>query len=295
MLVLFLAWVPQRWQEAETILANLERVHQDSIDVKMSRATWLLKTLGRPGDAVPILEDVLVTDPDHLWARFWLVRAWYMLGEFDRAELMPYDAYNWQYVLSPDQAGSLAHLRSAGKEPESIHFGRRALIAYAMVMLRDWQGATDMLALESGDPDLFTQTYSQQLLLTESPALTLAVAYKALGDQENSARFAALEQKAVNIRTENGRYHNFNYSRAMARLHALRGNDYEALLELERLVSRGPVDPRELIHPAYDSLRDNPRFTRLISLQRTRVDEERFKLGLPPLATDSVLYLSASR
>ena len=84
--------------------------------------------------------------------------------------------------------------------------------------------------------------------------------------------------------------HNFEYSRTMARLYALRGNSYEALLELERLLTSGPIDPRELIHPSFDSLRNEPRFLKLVKVQRDRVNGERRRLGLPPLEEDNLLY-----
>ena len=71
---------------------------------------------------------------------------------------------------------------------------------------------------------------------------------------------------------------------------ALKGNHYEALLELERLVSLGPIDPRELLHPAFDELRGEAGFVRLRQIQRSRVNSERQKLNLPPLEPDNPLY-----
>ena len=120
-------------------------------------------------------------------------------------------------------------------------------------------------------------------MLVKMSTISLAVAYRALGDQENYRRFADLEKEAVGIRSDQGQFHNFEYSRAMARLYALDGNTYEAMLELERLITRGPIDPRELIHPAFDDLRNDLQFNRLVALQRERVNREREELGLPPL------------
>lgn len=60
----------------------------------------------------------------------------------------------------------------------------------------------------------------------------------------------------MNTRTDNGRLRGWEYSRAMARLDAMEGKNCKALLELERLVTRGNSDPRDLLHPAFDESRD---------------------------------------
>jgi len=291
-LVMWLTYVPHRWQEAEFIIANLSLREPGSVDIKMAEALWLLNPLGRPAEAIPMLEEILQIDPDHIVARSLLTKAWYMLGETERASKMPGGRIHWRYVLSTDRQKSLQLLNEESKWNARADYGRRLLSAYAYVMLHDWQSAVDLLAEETLDLDGFTVTYAGNLALNESPAMSLAVAYKALGDQEMYRRFADVLQKAVDIRTNNGQLHNLEYSRAMARLNALEGNDYEALLELERLITRGTNDPRELIHPAFDHMHDMPRFQKLIVLQRERVNLERQKLDLPPLRSEPSTLLT---
>jgi hypothetical protein len=154
-------------------------------------------------------------------------------------------------------------------------------------MLRDWQSAIDLLASDALDLDELSKSmYVQNLAQNDSPAMSLATAYKNLGDKENFEKYAAFERKAVNIRTENGKLHNHQYSRAMARLDAMEGRPHEAMLELEYLITRGSMDPRELLHPAFDDIRDDPEFTRIADIHRQRVNAERTKLGLEPLNTN---------
>ena len=289
-LVLFLAWTPHRWDEAESIIANLELREPESVDVLMAKALWLLNPVGHPAKAIPIFETILMQDPDHSWARSFLTKAWYMVGEYERAYRMPGGIIHWKYVLSPDRKDALDHLDNTPEGHEELDYGRRIIASYAYVMRRDWQSAIDLLGGESGDLDAFSRVYCENFVLNESPALSLATAYKALGDQQNFERFAGLEQMAVEIRSSHGRLHNYDYSRTMARLFALRGNHYEALLELERLVSLGPIDPRELLHPAFDELRGEPGFIRVMQIQRSRVNGQRQELNLPQLEPDNPLY-----
>jgi hypothetical protein len=49
------------------------------------------------------------------------------------------------------------------------------------------------------------------------------------------------------------------------------------------LITKGPNDPRELLHPAFDEIRDDSEFIKLEQLQRQRVNSEREKLGMVAL------------
>lgn len=285
MLVMFLQFVPHRWEEAERILTNLAKQFPDSTRVKRAQAEWVLLANGRPSEAVHMFEKLIVLDPDDYWARSWLSKTWYMLGETERAMQSSITTPHWRYVLSPHRETSLVQLKEAPEWNKEIDFGRRLLFAYVFVMLRDWQSAVDLLAAQAQDLESFSRSsYVQNLALNESPAMSLAVAYKNLGDLENFEKFAEFEKMAVNIRTENGKLHNEQYSRAMARLNALEGKHYEALLELEHLILTGKIDPRELLHPAFDEMRNDPQFERLEQLQLERINSQRAKLDLAPIA-----------
>ena len=151
-------------------------------------------------------------------------------------------------------------------------------------MLRDWQSAIALLEKDSQNLNHFTNVYVGNLAQNESPAMSLAVAYKALGNQEMYKKFADLEKYAVNIRTDHGQLRNFAFSRAMARLFALEGETEKARLELKRLITLGPNDPRELLHPAFDEMRTTPEFKKLEVLQLERTNSERAAMNLTLLS-----------
>lgn len=71
---------------------------------------------------------------------------------------------------------------------------------------------------------------------------------------------------------------------SLARLNALEDRSYEAMLELEHFLSSGGIDPRDLLHPAFDDMRNEPEFKQLEELQRQRINSERIRLGLVPLS-----------
>jgi hypothetical protein len=223
-----------------------------------------------------------LTDPDGFQQRSLLNIAWFSLGETGRALEAPHWQRQWRLVLAPDREDSLARL-AAMDYSGPMDFSYRALSAYVYLMLRESQGAIDALVDYSQDLEVFRSNCEMMCGKRSSPALTLATAYKAAGDEERFQQFAALDREAAEFRWENGKIHNSEYSRTMARLNALEGRPYEALLELERLVTTGPLDPRELVHPAFDELREDPSFLKLQVLQRERVNGERLALGLEPL------------
>jgi adenylate cyclase len=282
-LVEFLQYIPDRRDEALAIIAYLKARRPDHPSVNQLEAFWL-QLEGRPSEAVPLLEKVLFLDPGALWAQFQLNSAWFSLGETERALESPDWQRQWRFVLSPDREESLRQMMKIDEDPEISNVIFPGLSAYIYVMLREWQSAVDVLAEDSQDLDRFRKHYAGNFAKRYSPAVSLAVAYQALGDNEQYEKFAELEKEALNIRSENGRIHNFEYSRTMARLYALEGRPFDAMLELERLITSGPNDPRELMHPAFDEIRDLPDFRELQDLQRQRVNLEREKLGLAEIS-----------
>jgi tetratricopeptide (TPR) repeat protein len=120
LMILFMQRVPHRWPEAEAMLENLERQFPDSSDVMRAKARWLLYVRGQPAESVPILQDLLVKDPDDAQARFLLVRSWYMLGETARA--LEFKILNpiWRFVLAPDREKSLRRMAEVVAEIETM-------------------------------------------------------------------------------------------------------------------------------------------------------------------------------
>jgi CRP-like cAMP-binding protein/TolB-like protein/class 3 adenylate cyclase len=284
-LVEFLQYFPDRRDQARAIIAHLKTRRPDHPSVNLLEAFWL-QLEGHSSEAVPLLEKILILDPTALWARFQLNIAWFSLGETKRA----LDAQDWQrqwrFVLSPDHEESLGQMKKIDDDPAISAFINRNLSAYIYVMLREWQSAVDALAEHSQDLNGFRKHHAGNLAKGYSPAMSLAVAYKALGDDEQYEKFIEIEQKALATRWDNGRIHNFEYSRAMARINALEGRPNEAMLELKHLITAGPNDPRELMHPAFDNMHKLPGFRELRELQRHQVNEERAKLGLASIPVE---------
>lgn len=287
-LALFLQYVPQRREEARSIMSNLKDHNPDHQVVNEVDALWLLEE-GRLAEAVPLLEKNLVRDPDSVWAKVFLKSAWLSLGETERALESPDLLLHWQYVLSPDREGSLTKM----KEYKNNRWARGGVAAYIYVMLRDWQSTVEVMAEPYETGEQLTGAHVEMMGKNYSPALSLATAYKAMGDEKNYRKFAELEKEAVKIRWANDGYHNVNYLRNLARLYALEGRNFDALGKLELLINTGPVDPRELLHPAFDGMRDDPRFERLYDKQRRRVNAERVKLGLVPLPKQAAFRVAA--
>jgi TolB-like protein/DNA-binding winged helix-turn-helix (wHTH) protein/Flp pilus assembly protein TadD len=279
-LILFMEQVPHRWEEAETMLDTLVQSHPDRADVQERRGVWLLMVRGRPSLAVPVFEQALLLDPDRVLVKVFLAMCWYMVGEYERARELPFQNMQWASVLALDREKALAKVKATEEWGEITDYGRRLLVAYTLVLLRDFQAAVDVLAQDSGDLDKFTQIYAQQFGMHDDPGMSLATAHWALGNQVEYKKWAEFARKAINIRTENGRLHNFEYSIATARLDAMEGRHYDAALELEWFVKNGPLDIRELMYPAYDGMRDEPRFRDLQRMQLERVNAERRELGL---------------
>lgn len=277
----FLVFVPHRQEDAFGIVDNIRNLHPGLPRVVRLEGVLFLNQ-GRLAEAVQILEQAFIADPDDGFARMYLNQAWFSLGETERAMESVHGQRHWQWVLSPDRETSLNQLRAV-EHPESLSFDSRALSAYTFLMLREWQDAVDELAEYSFDLRAFRSHCSMMCGKRYSPALTLSTAYRALGEMERSRQFEDMEREAVDIRWEGGRIRSFEYSRNMARLNALAGLDYEAMLELEHLVRNGPIDPRELVHPAFDRFRNEPRFLAIEEIQRARVNAEREKLGFTPL------------
>jgi len=282
LLVNFLQYLPSRSDEGPAILANLKQRDPDHPAVIGAEGGWLLGE-GRLAEAVPLLERAIIADPDNFNPRFMLNIAWFSLGETERALEAPYWQRQWRLVLAPDRDDSLRQLAAVEYADRPMEFSYRALSAYIYLMLREWQTVVDIMAPQADGLAGFRIQCEAMCGKRYSPALSLATAYYTLGDDRNSREFLAIEQEAMNARSENGRIHNFEYTKTLSRINALEGRPYEAMLELERLISTGPLDPRELRHPAFDKLQGEPGFARLRALERRRVNSEREKLGLEPL------------
>ena len=59
-LILFMQNVPQRWDEADEMLARLDQSHPDRADVKQRQGEWQLWVKGRPSEAIPLFEQALI-------------------------------------------------------------------------------------------------------------------------------------------------------------------------------------------------------------------------------------------
>lgn len=279
-LAIFLRYIPQRRDEALAIISNLATHYPDHTEVNDARARWL-QTEGRVAEAIPIWQSIMTHDPDYYPAPRAMTVALFSLGETQRALESPHEKWEWNLVLSPDREVSIEKMRGVNQ----VGWAKGAFNAYTYLMLHEWQKVIDSFPGGSRNLDEFRANHEMMLAKSYSPALSLAVAYKALGDEDRYRDYAELEKDAVNIRWANDGYYNHEYATIMARLYALEGDGSKAMLELRRLIVSGPNDPRELLHPAYDGIRETDGFRQVEELHRSRINEERTKLGLLPIGT----------
>jgi TolB-like protein/DNA-binding winged helix-turn-helix (wHTH) protein/Flp pilus assembly protein TadD len=240
----------------------------------------LLMSEGRLADAVQVLEDTL-GGGDDAWARNQLAMVWYALGEHERARrLNPAEGLR---IEKPDGENMPDHQRcsSSAKAGPSAWAPERA---YTCVFQRDWDGVVSSLGLGDSGPESLVAAYSKSWLgRPVSPAFSLSMAHRMLGNDTLSRQFAALEQQFLDVRWDRGRTNIQMYTQMTARLQALRGEAQLAMDQLQAWIALGQLWPGEWHHPVYDEIRNTPRFRQLQNRRIELVNVQRAQLGLDSL------------
>jgi hypothetical protein len=240
----------------------------------------LLMGEGRLGDAVQVLEDTLERSDD-AWVRQQLAMVWYALGEHERARrLNPAEGLRFE---KPDSENLPDYLRCSSK-PTAGFSAWAPETAYTCVFQRDWDGVVGSLGLGDSGPERLVEVYSKSWLgRPVSPAFSLSIAHRMLGNDTLSRNFAALEQQFLDVRWDRGSTNICMYTQMTARLQALRGEAQLAMDQLQAWIALGQLWPEEWHHPVYDELRGLPRFRQLQNRRIELVNVQRGRLGLNPL------------
>jgi hypothetical protein len=116
-----------------------------------------------------------------------------------------------------------------------------------------------------------------------SPAITLATIHKLNGRKDLAMAYAEIEAEILNSESEGGAVESGVFARTRARLHALRGENEQAIDELENLLAMGGTGFWVFMHPVYNDLHDHPRYKALQERWMYLINTERAKLGFDPL------------
>jgi hypothetical protein len=118
-----------------------------------------------------------------------------------------------------------------------------------------------------------------------SVAVSLALAYQAVGRPDLAIPYIEVEQRVLDLVTDAGTVDGWFNSRYRSNVLALKGEFGSATSELEKLIQWGHIDPRILLHPVYIDIRETARFRALEAQRLEHVNEQRELLGLPPLSS----------
>lgn len=127
------------------------------------------------------------------------------------------------------------------------------------------------------------KSWHRRLNSLSSPAITLATIHKLNGREDISLAYAEIEEDILNSESENSAIESAVFARTRARLHALRGENEQAIDELENLISMGGIGFQVFMHPVYNDLHDYPRYRALLAHWMDLINAERAKLGFEPL------------
>jgi TolB-like protein/DNA-binding winged helix-turn-helix (wHTH) protein len=132
-------------------------------------------------------------------------------------------------------------------------------------------------------PQELQRDYRRWLGRPESVATSLATLYWLDGDTDRALAILSVEEESLAIQSENGTIRTGNFMGATLLVHALRGENDQALDQLESLIEAGNYRAAVFMHPALRDLRDMPRFQALLARWMEGVNRERARLGLDPL------------
>lgn len=107
------------------------------------------------------------------------------------------------------------------------------------------------------------------------------VAYRRVGDDEKAERLLAALITNISVLEEAGRQRNIAFLKAQ--VHALQGNQEDALVQLQLSYNRGEIHRGELDRVAFDTIRDAEEFKAIEADYFAHVNAERAKLGWAPI------------
>ena len=239
----------------------------------------LLVSEGRYAEAIFVLEDTISRE-DHPLARYQLANGWYQLGEAGRARELKPGFELWRD--EPNNSELPDYDRCPGN-PDDDNRDLTLWRSYVCMSQRQWENVITNLARIASHQDELVSTYSALIGRTNSPAFSLALAYKMTGNQVLSDIYTRIEQDSLDGRTEHGKIRGWFHAQFNARLLAINGQNDKAMDELEAMLKFRHLDPRVFRNPVYDPIRNTLRFRSLENQRIRLVNQQRVLLGLAPL------------
>jgi transcriptional activator of cad operon len=224
-------------------------------------------------------------DRENKIAKGYRAQAMVYLGEFQEFDLNEIPIFKFFDLLplipsGDDPDRNLCPLPEEIRElSESIEFcGLNYLRAGLTKQARSY--LEEMLPPDIADFDAqFRHGYPYQ----ESAALTLATLHTLEGEPERASVYLDLIEEFINGVSENGSLEATFLATTLAHVHALRGDHTLAIENLSKALDMGARDFGIFMHPAFNGLRDNPRFIAVRQKWLQLVNLERSDLDLQPL------------
>jgi hypothetical protein len=155
--------------------------------------------------------------------------------------------------------------------------------SYVNLLLGEVDKARELLEDNlSGDFEEFDNQFRHTYFYKFSIGITMATVYTLDNQTERAAIYGDLIEKLLISVSENYQLESVWLARTRAYLHALRGEDEQAIGQLSSAIDMGERDFSVFMHPAFNNIRNNPRFVALLEHWMELINEERLKLGLTP-------------
>jgi len=237
---------------------------------------------GRLAETVSLLKSRQPFDKGEWAASMAYFLAYIYLGEFewDYSQVQPY--MFWQYwALLPE--GMDLPFSECPFPPEAMKLtDPLSSCGYVHLVKGEYDEARQLLEHLPDEPDNIDTQFRHSYFEKTGIGITLATLYKLNNEPDNAAIFLDLTEKLLIAVSENYQLEAVWVARTRAYLHALRGEDEQAVEQLASAIDMGERDFRIFMHPAFNELHDNPSYVALLEHWMGLINEERLKLGLVP-------------
>lgn len=274
----------RRFDDAERLIARVERISGEENQHTLMARGMVAAEQGQLADAVRRLRGAYELGGSSTVLRGSYALALLQIGEVEKTLEVAPPAIVMHALHAQgrtDEADALAQSLLPDLTSQPGYLGP-IFFHYAMTGQHD--KAAELVAAQGGSPEALAAQAPGGVLAW---APSLAHSWRALGRQEEFDETIRLLKEGVVAEREAGG-NGFYYWHAAAELDALGGDDDGAIEKLRMLVENGYADIDGLFVPAFDTLRQDPRFQALETDVIDRANAERVKLGLAPLPQKSV-------
>ena len=159
--------------------------------------------------------------------------------------------------------------------------------AYEELLRGNWENSQKLMEANLDvSPVDFTkfEAWHAEINRRRSPAMTLAYVNFKQGRSQLAEAYLEIEESVLAAESDNGAIDSRIFSHTRARLHALRGENEQAIAELEKMISLGGIEFKVFMEPFFADLAGIPAYEALKLKWIGIVNKERSKLGWHPLA-----------